>query len=291
MRRVTEPPDTPFSSLTPEERGSVLALYRMGKDAKLLAYSSKCSVERCGAALADLKAMSAGDRENWLTETTSLALSPVPEDISGLHPSWISEAISGEPLPLIRAIVDCLPDPARAAVGSVLPEHDLDGTATASTDLAPSLLVDLARLLLLPLEPLCAPDVGPLAAELRVLPFDQLILRVIGLGAEILGRSLYGTPSGLRAKMMATVGEPWAAVIGKSSMEKSSREDRALAAIHAGTVLPPTAVRPEDRLFHVGLSRLKERLTVEEGYGFFVVAGRLPYTLGRPWLGDAWRGW
>jgi len=291
VRRVTEPLNNAFTSLTPEERGSVLALYHMGKDAKLLAYSTTCSGERCGAALAALKAMPAGDRENWLAETTAQALSPVPEDISELHPSWIGEAIRGEPLPLIRAIADCLPDPARAAVNSVLLDHDRDETAMGATDLAPTLLADLARLLLLPLEPLCAPDVGPLAAELRRLPFDQLILRVMGLGAEILGRSLYGTPASLRAKMMATVGEPWAAVIGKFSMEKNTQADCVLAAVHAGAVLPPTAVRPEDRLFHVGLSRLKEQLTGEPGYGFFVVAGRLPYLLGRPWLGDAWRGW
>lgn len=268
-----------------------MSLFHLGKEANLLAYLPDRSIGRCAEGLAALAALSAGDRDAWLADTAALAVSPAPEDLSALHPSWISEAIRTEPLPLIRAIVACLPDPARATVEAVLPPPDQDETVMASTDLPPPVLLDLARLVFLPLEPLCAPPVGPLATELRALPFDQLILRVMGLGAELVGRSLHGAPSNLRAKLMATVGEPWATVMARAFGETPSPEARALAIRHAGISPPSTAARPEDRLFHVGLSRLREDLEGEGGEGLFILAGRLPYALGRPWLGEAWRGW
>lgn len=278
--------------LIPEECGLLWALFHAGLDERVLGQLEKNSRDRCQAGYRALAELPAEEREAELATWQSEACAACPPGLDRLHPSWIKEAIRHEPLVLIRPFLQGLPTSVQCHVDAYFAqEAEESGTSSELPGLDPRRGREILRFLLNPLEAFLSDAIGPLASELRALAFDQLILRIMHHGAETVGRSLSGAPLAIRAKAMAALGKPWAALVGEHSSEKLSADERTAALNHTMAAIPSSATSAEDRLFHIGLSVLKEPLFKEGVESLFSVAGRLPHSLGCPWLGALWRGW
>ena len=275
-----------LSATCREERGILLSLLAAGaEDASLGALDERRrrSVSEAWQALCALDAATrARVRAEWLRE----AMAVLPNGLERLHPSWIDEALAGEPAYLLRALRAGLPAPVRVVVEGLL-DGVAEDTVTVDADmcLATETRRDVECVAFGWLAPLCESACGPLAERLLGLPFADLLLEATRLGARTVGRSLAGAAPELRARAMASAGEPWARAIGEASLEVVSSADRLAAADHADTSIPPSARTAGDRLLHIGLVALKSDLAAENPGSIFRVAGRLPAPLGRPMLG------
>jgi hypothetical protein len=269
-----------------EERGILLFLLVAGVEEASLDALDEKRRRSCSKAWQALRAEGAEGQariqDEWLRE----ARSALPRGLERLHPSWIHAALAGEPTYLLRALGNGLPESVQAVVAELLDEDaENDLTADARLCLATGIQRDIERLAFGWLAPLCEGACGPSAEELCHLQFEDLLAEATRRGARTLGLSLAGAAPGLRARAMASAGEPWGRVIGEASLETVSSAERAAAANHAQTSIPPSARTAGVRLLHIGLVALKSELAAENPGSIFRVAGRLPAALGRPLLG------
>jgi hypothetical protein len=262
-----------------ETKGVLLAVLSLDDGAAVFAGMGEGEREHCSrawAALVRLEEAAMGDLfERWRAELAT----GLPSGLARLHPSWIEDALAGEPPHLLALLRGCLP----ASRPGSLP------ASLGSADHRSGLRSDLARVAFGHLAPLCENPAGPLATSLSALPFEALMDEVGRLGARTLARSLAGSEPAVRARAMAVAGEPWATVMAQAFGQAASRpvsEDERQAAVAqvAGSVALP-AHTPGERLLHIGMATLAADLAAEHPGSRFRVAGRLPAQLGRRLLG------
>ena len=263
-----------------EERGILLFLLAGSAVEASLDALDELRRQSCFRAWQGLRAVGAEAqariRAEWLRE----AVSGLPMGLERLHPSWIREALAGEPAYLLRALRSGLPESVNGLV-----DADDGPTMDAPARLSAGILRDVERLAFGWLAPLCESVCGPVAERLCDLQFEELLVESTRHGARTVGQSLAGAAPGLRARAMASAGEPWARVIGEASLEAVSGVARSAAADYANTTIPPVARTAGDRLLHIGLVALRSELAAESPGSLFRIAGRLPASLGRPMLG------
>jgi len=278
--------DASVDQMGDEERGILLAFLRLGAGPASLERLGQGLRELCATAWQDLDALDSGARTRTLEAWTRAAANPLPKGIECLHPSWIVEALAGEPAHLVRAVQPALPEPLRAFVAGLLHAAE-DGALDSkhNNEVSAAAGREVQRLAFGWLAPLCESPCGALAERLCRLTFDDLLSEVTHRGALCVGRSLAGAAPALRARAMAAAGDPWAQVIGAASIDVTSESERKTAMAHASVQIPDSARTPSERLLHLGLSALKSELTAEHVGSIYRVAGRLPAALGRSMLG------
>jgi hypothetical protein len=273
-----------FEGLAASERGVLLALFACDGDQAILARLDERRRDSCVTAWEILRQLDERTRAEKLEGWRCQAASALPEGLARLHPSWIDDILDGEPEHIAREVRAILPsalrdvsrsDEATLAGGG----GDASGQSDEAADEAAKR--DLRRLLFVRLEPLCAGACGPRAQVLCGLTFEALLDEVARLGARALGYSLVGQAASVRARAMATVGEPWAAVVGGASTEDVSAAEHKAALVATGTALPSAARTARERLLHMGVAVLKPELRAEHPQSAARVAGRLPVGLGR----------
>jgi len=277
-----------------EERGILLSLLAAGAEEASLDALDEMRRRSCFEAWQALRAVGAEAQARIRAEWRQEAASGLPLGLERLHPSWIREALAGEPAYLLRALRSGLSEPVRTVSVQAVSVRavvdwllDADDGPTMNAPVCPSagLQRDVERLAFGWLAPLCESACGPVAGRLCDLQFEELLAEATRYGARTVGQSLAGVAPGLRARAMASAGEPWARVIGEASLETVSSAARSAAADYANTMIPPSARTAGDRLLHIGLVALKSELAAESPGSFLRVAGRLPASLGRPMLG------
>lgn len=278
--------------LTPEERGFLLVVSRMVLNDQVLGTLTEDARERCEKAYGSLVGLPFDDREAKLSSWQMEAAMAFPPGLEQLHPSWILAAIRKVPPMFIRSFLKELPPAFQSQMEAFLELEESSTTANAvEIDLDPTRRRELLRFLLNPLEILTIKPSGTLGSELHALSADSFLLRIMHSGAVAIGYSLAGAPLAVRAKAMAALGKPWAALVGEKSSESVAAAEHALALSHTRTPIPPSVTGIDDRLLYIGLSVLKEPLLKEGENSLFSVAGRLPHSIGCSWLGALWRGW
>jgi hypothetical protein len=232
------------------------------------------------------------EREAELVAWKNEALATYPPGLEKLHLSWVLAAINQEPPEMMGPLIRDLPPALQSHVDAYFAqEGGITSIPSVAVGLDPARNREIIRFLLNPLEVLIVEPSGPLGSELYTLDLEQLALRIMHHGAVAVGRSLAGAPLTIRAKAMAALGKPWAALVGEKSSENVSSDERAVALAHTRVAMPRSATGIEDRLIHIGLSVIKEPLLKEGQKSLFSVAGRLPHSIGCSWLGTLWRGW
>ena len=269
-----------------EERGILLSLFILGAEVAILDRLDERRHQACAEAWHELHDLDQETRNQIFDAWTQEAASVLPRGLERLHPSWIAEALAGEPVHLVRAVQPGLPEPVRAFVETLLSSAGQDALKSNSSK-SPSATAtrEVERLAFGWLAPLCESACGLLAESLCGLAFDELLTEVTRRGARAVGRSLAGATPALRARAMVAAGGPWAKTIGEASLENTSSEARSAAAALANTMIPASARTPAERLLHIGLAALQSELAAEQAGSLFRVAGRLPAPLGRPMIG------
>jgi hypothetical protein len=256
---------------SPEERGFVAGLYRLGAE--------KPAVDRALAAEGALRAWLAlrdlphEQRVTALGDLLRDTLAPLPPGIAELHPSWLLEALSGEPAGLARALAEGTPVAAA-----------LDGAGVQAWPLDPEARLELRRLAFASLETLAVEPAGPLGRELAALDGEGLERELCRRGAGTLGLSLAGAPLELRARAMATTGAPWSVEIAAAAARATAPAEREQARQLVARAAGMPALTSVHRLRALGLLALGPLLAAEGAGSALRVAGRLPVELGRALL-------
>ncbi len=266
----------------PEARGILLSLAVLATDESPFDHLDQ--KRRCVGAWRVLRDAGEPARTRTLAGWRAQAVCGLPQGLERLHPSWIDEALAGEPARILRLLHRGLPEPLRATAVAMI------GAAGAQvaekTGRCPDSMVrEVGRVAFGWLAPLCESACGPLAESLCEFAFDDLLSEATRRGARAVGQSLAGATPVLRARAMAAAGEPWARIIGEASAETLSAADRGIARAQANTRIPDSARTPSERLLHLGLAVLKSELVAEHEGSMLRVAGRLPAALGRPVIG------
>ena len=264
-----------------ETQGVLLALVSLAADESVLDVLAGEDREQCSHAWRALEGLAQDVRERTLSDWRMQASSGLPRGLERLHPSWIESALAGEPPDLLAYFRKSLPEGCRGVVEALMRGAD---APAMEARLSPAFAFEVERAAFGNLAQLCDGACGSLAVSLCGLGFEALHAEVIRTGARTLGQSLAGTDAVTRAHAMALAGEPWAQVIADASAEKVSDDDRRAARVHAATNVHASAGTPSDRLLHIGLAVLRERLLAEHVGSVFRVAGRLPAALGRQLL-------
>jgi hypothetical protein len=257
-------------TLGPEERGFVAGLTLLGLEKP--AVDRALAGEGVARAWSEIRDLPRERRATALPELVRDVLSPLPPGVADLHPTWLREALAGEPDGLARALAQ------GTAVAGLVPDGD-------SWPLEPAVRRELLRLVLVPLEALAVEPAGPLGRELLALDEATLDLELCRRGARTVGTSLAGAPLELRARAMASAGAPWSVEIAGAAArptEPAARE-RARRLVARAAALP--ALTPQHRLRAVGLLAVGGELIAEGAASALAVAGRLPVDLGRLLLG------
>jgi hypothetical protein len=216
-------------------------------------------------------------RARYLANLRLEAESGLPAGFEELHPSWIEDALAGEPACLLEQIGESLPAALRLTVGAAFRGSATKASAERRNG---ALRRDVVRIAFAHLAPFCEGG-GPLAARLSRLGLDALKDEITRIGARVLGRSLVGADAAVRARAMALAGEPWAKVIAQALGEEGVGEAGKAAARQVAANVDVTVHTAGERLLFIGLASLKEALQAESKSSAPRVAGRLPIVLGR----------
>jgi hypothetical protein len=262
--RLTVTSKNPVDTVEPEVRGILLALRLLDAGEEALVALDDRRREPCRQAWAKLCTLDTPARVRTLAAWRAEATCAVPANLSRLHPSWIEETLAGEQPQVLAAL---------------RPNAGMNGPIPMAV------ARELARLAFAGLLPLCEGAAGPLAERLCAMEFDELVTEVTRRGARAIGRSLAGAAPTLRARAMASAGEPWAREIATGALETVSTEERAAAVGAASRAVAAAGNLMRERLLAVGLCALRAELEVEHRGSPFRVAGRLPAPLGRALLG------
>jgi hypothetical protein len=201
----------------------------------------------------------------------------LPRGIQDLHPSWIADALADEPEHIVAIVRSALPE---------LLWSTLDTRGSVSPPKAPlPVQREVVRLALAEFASLCESEGAPLASSLGQLSFDDLLAEVTRKGARTVGQSLAGSAPAIRARAMASVGEPWAQQILAATRESSSKTVHVAAVSMVEAMRAFSSCTPIERLRQVGILVLRAELQAEHPRSLAKVAGRLPVELGRMLLG------
>ena len=267
-----------LGEISDEAKGVLLALAVPEEGEAALAGLAGANREECLNAWRGLGRLGQAARNAQLTAWREKATNGLPDGLVRLHPSWIEDALAGEPLGLLRYFLDRLPEALRPSIEKLMRTAEGD-SQVASID--PALGRQVERIAFASLAPLCESAGGPLATRLGGLSFEELQAEVTRQGARTLGRSLAGADAGMRARVMALAGEPWASVMAEAFQEETSASQRRAAMLHAAGNVRASAYSRADRLLRIGLAVLKAELAAEGRESILRVAGRLPAKLGR----------
>jgi hypothetical protein len=264
-------------SLTPEERGFLASLAGLGAE-KAVVEGAFASEALCAA----WSTLRDGDRDRRVSTLSDLMRdAAVPGPPEGLDPSWLVEALAGEPTGLALALGQ--EDRALAEAAAELARRRGEEDA-APWPLEPEVRLELRRLVLSSVAALAAAPVGPVGQELVALEGRELMTEVARWGARTIGTSLAGTPVDVRARAMASAGAPWATDIAAASarhLDPRTRENARLLVARVAALPAPT---PLHGLRALGLLALGPALAAEGTASALAVAGRLPVELGRALL-------
>jgi hypothetical protein len=203
----------------------------------------------------------------------------LPRGIQDLHPSWIAKALADEPEQIVAIVRAALPESLRTT---------LDRRGSASPGKAPlPVQREVVRLAFADLAPLWASDGGPRASSLCRLSFGDLLAEVTRMGARTVGQSLAGSTPAVRARAMASVGQPWAQQILAAALEPASKPVQVAAVTLAEAMRGEAPRTPIERLRQVGILALRAELQAEHSTSIAKLAGRLPANLGRMLLGKS----
>lgn len=208
---MTEPTGFGFNELHAEERGLLLGLSLQAMGDAALARLAGDRREVCRRAWKDLRALSRSDRAALLADWIVEARAPFPQGMERLHPSWLAEAIAGEPAELWPALLCGLPGV--QAVQPLLWQVHVDSAITGDGEPWPSESVaELQRCVFFQLESLCVGPSGPVGAGLCRLGCDDLLAEV-ARRAAVLERDLCaeGVASlwAVAGRLPATLGRKW----------------------------------------------------------------------------------
>jgi hypothetical protein len=314
LRYAVRVPDNNEPSIPDHtDRGILLAIFVLDASGTILNQLDEKRRGICAAAWQDLLNLSEAERAEIMGRWREEAVNPLPAGLESLHPSWIAEAVAGEPDPILRIIRVGLPECLRPMIDVVKNVTDQD---KVERDVGEDVPVEKRRALMRIafgwLGPLCENTYGPLAEQLCSLEFEALLSEVTRLGARTVGLSLVGASPLLRARAMAAAGEPWSKIIGEASMESPSeserrkatlltntsvvgwesgrlRRSRSIAGGHGNPFKVPLSAtwvhNTHERLLCIGLAVLATELAAEDSGSVFRVAGRLPATIGRTMIG------
>jgi len=260
-------------TLSPEERGFVAGLYRLGAEKPAL--DRALAGEGARAAWAALRDLTHEQRVTALGDLLRDTLAPLPPGLAELHPSWLLETLAAEPPGLALALAE-----GTALAASAAPLARGEGP----WPLGPEERFELRRLAFVSLEPLTVAPAGPLGEELARLEEIALDREVCRFGARTVGTSLSGAPLELRARAMASAGAPWSVEIAAAAARPSepAARERARQCLARAAALPaPTSLQ---RLRAVGLLTVGPLLAAEGPASALRVAGRLPVEQGRALL-------
>jgi hypothetical protein len=264
------------------DRGLLLALEANHVDESTLRVLDEHRQEGCARARRKLRELDETKRARLLADWRAELASALPAGLSRLHPSWLAEALAGEPAPVLAAIG------AGGAAARELVEkfarRDESTLPTGGAGLSQAEAREWTRLALGRLAPLCESECGSLAERLCALECEALLEETRQLGARTIGRSLAGAAPALRARVMAAAGEPWAAMIGAASAQPATRVERRAAAARVRAPGASEASDASERMLRIGLDALREELAAESPGSLLRVAGRLPAPLGRRFL-------
>jgi hypothetical protein len=267
-----------LGQLSGETKGVLLAFVVLDAGEAACAALAASEREVISAAWQALGRLQKSERDGLLADWRAEVASILPAGFEELHPSWIEDALVGEPPYLIERLRDIVPGVFRPVLDKLLPLSVPLGAHAVPA-------ADVAHLAFGHLGPLCDGESGPLAASLTALPFDGLLNEVTRMGARTLGHSLVGSDAAVRSRAMAMAGPPWAGIIGQAIGESISDDERRASAAHVAGPVDTTACTSSDRLLHIGLRAVQVVLSEEHPGSLARVAGRLPAGLGRRLLG------
>jgi hypothetical protein len=259
----------PEAQASSESQGIALAFAILGAGPEAIAALAREESARCQA-LGWSRRRASAVPMRWACGHAQTA-GALPAGLARLHPSFIAAALAGEPSDVIAGLRSLLP----TNFAQLLPAGRPSGARRVARAFAP----DLARVAFAHLSKLWESDCGPLAERLCALTFADLEREVMGTGARVLGHGLARTDASVRARSLAAVGEPWAAMMSAAFTDSLSEVERKHAIACAVANVNLALRTPGERLAHLGLASLKVALAGEHPGSLLRVAGRL----GLPW--------
>jgi hypothetical protein len=182
--RVRERTGFGFNELHAEERGLLLGLSLQAMGDAALSRLASSRRQACRDAWQALRTLSRSDRAALLADWIVEARAPFPPGMERLHPSWLAEAIAGEPAELWPALLCGLPG--RQAVEPLLELVHRDGAITPDDEpWPPESVAELQRCVFGRLAPLCVGPAGPVGARLCRLGCEELLTEIAGRGSAL----------------------------------------------------------------------------------------------------------
>lgn len=209
--RVTERTGFGLDELHAEERGLLLGLSLQGTDGAGLARlaGDRCLV--CRGAWQDLRALSRSDRAALLAKWIVEISSSFPPGMERLHPSWLAQAIAGEPEELWPVLLSGLPG-AQAVELLLLQSRGARSIAKEGEAWRSESAAELQRCVFGRLAPLCVGPSGPIGAGLCRLGCEELLAEVARRGAPLRQELTVEGDASLWAvagRLPATLGQQW----------------------------------------------------------------------------------
>ena len=206
---MTERTGFGLDELHAEERGLLLGLSLLATGGAGLARlaGDRCLV--CRGAWHDLRALSRRDRAALLAGWIVEANAPFPPGMERLHPSWVAQAIAGEPEELWPALLSGLPG-AQAVELLLLEAHG--ARAIAREVWPPESVAELQRCVFGRLASFCVGPSGPVGAGLCRLGCEELLAEAAGRGAALRQELCAEGDASLWAvagRLPATLGRQW----------------------------------------------------------------------------------
>ena len=136
--------------------------------------------DRCAEAYNYLKGLGFSERRQLVAEMGRGLLSPVPEGIESVHPSWIAALLEQQTAPVAAAVYQLLPPKLAAEL------TQFDGPCGLSAGVR----MRLAGHVLVQLRPMIEPSDGGVGWSMVAWPAQRLLRLLYHFGALVLGQSL-----------------------------------------------------------------------------------------------------
>jgi hypothetical protein len=208
---VTERTGFGFNELHAEERGLLLGLSLLGTGDAVLSRLAGDRRPACSKAWQALRALPRPDRAALLAGWIVEANAPFPPGMERLHPSWLAEAVSSEPVDLWPALLCGLPG-AQAVESLLLQSQGASAIAKQGEAWPPDSVAELQRSVFGRLAPFCVGPSGPVGAGLCRLGSEELLANVVRRGAALRQELRAEGDTSLWAvagRLPATLGRQW----------------------------------------------------------------------------------